>query len=92
MAYDVTPTSKKWKEIMGIKDEISQGRKINRYVYDLENKVYSQASEIKRLTRELEQIKKQVLTLDIVKEAIREAKDEVYRDCNTDWSGCQGGA
>lgn len=92
MAYDVTPTSEKWKDIVNTKDELSQARKINRYVYDLERQVSSQTSEIKKLTQELERIKKQVLKLDLVVEAVNKARSDTYRDCNTDWSGFQGGA
>ena len=92
MAYDVVPTSKEWKEIMNIKDEDSQSRCINRYVYDLENQINFQELEIKSLNNELKKIKKQVLALDLVVEAVRKAKSEAYSDCNTDWSGFQGGA
>ena len=91
MAYDVIPTSERWEEIVNIQDENRQSRELRRYVYELENKVSSQESELNRLRRENKKYKKDILSLDIVKEAICKAKSEAYKDCNTDWSGLQGG-
>ena len=91
MPYDVEPTSERWNDILNTRNEITQARMIRTYIYELENKVRSQESEIKRLKEKNKKFKKQVLSLDIVKDAINEAKSEAYRDCNTDWSGFQGG-
>lgn len=91
MPYDVEPTSERWNDILNTQNEITQARMIRTYIYELENKVRSQESEIKRLKEKNKKFKKQVLSLDIVKDAINEAKSEAYRDCNTDWSGFQGG-
>lgn len=92
MAYDVIPTSKEWKEIVNTKDELSQARKINKYVYDLEHKVSYQEEKIRRLNSELQTMRKQILSLTWVQEAVRMAKSDAYHECNTDWSGFQGGA
>lgn len=91
MAIDVEPTSERWKEIVEEKDENKQGRMLRRYVYELERQVSSEQSEFERLRKENKKLKKDILSLSVVKEAIREAKSEAYRDCNTDWSGVQGG-
>lgn len=91
MAIDVEPTSERWREIVEEKDENKQGRMLRRYVYELERQVDSEQSELKRLRKENKKLKKDILSLSVVKEAIREAKSEAYRDCNTDWSGLQGG-
>ena len=91
MAYDRIPTSDKWREIANIQDENSQSRALANYVYDLEQKVYSQESALVRLRRENKEYKKEILSLSIVKDAINNAKSEAYKDCNTDWSGLQGG-
>lgn len=66
-------------------------RAIRRYVYELEQKVSSQESKIRELKRKNEQYKKNILSLNVVKDVIREAKSEAYKECNTDWSGMQGG-
>lgn len=91
MAYDVEPTSERWREIVEEKDENKQDRMLRRYVYELERQVDSEQSELERLRKENKKLKKDILSLSVVKEAIREAKSEAYRDCNTDWSGVQGG-
>ena len=91
MAYDIEPTSERWREITEEKDENKQGRMLRRYVYELERQVGSEQSELERLRKENKKLKKDILSLGVVKEAIREAKSEAYRDCNTDWSGLQGG-
>ena len=89
MAYEVEPMSEKWKDIINTQDEVSQARKIRTYIYELEKKVYSQENEIRKLKEENKKFKKQILSLDVVKEAISKAKSEAYSDCNTDWSGFQ---
>ena len=91
MAYEVEPTSERWIDIINTQDEVSQTRKIRTYIYELENKVSSQEIEIKRLKEENKKFKKQVLSLDVVKEAISKAKSDACHDYNTDWSGFQGG-
>ena len=90
MAYEVEPMSEKWQDIINTQDAISQGRKIRTYIYELEKKVYSQENEIKKLREENKKFKKQILSLDVVKEAISKAKSDAYRDYNADWSGFQG--
>lgn len=89
MAYEVEPMSEKWKDIINTQDEVSQARKIRTYIYELEKKVYGQENEIRKLKEENKKFKKQILSLDVVKEAINKAKSEAYSDCNTDWSGFQ---
>ena len=91
MAYEVEPTSSKWEDIINTQDEVSQARKIRTYIYELENKVSSQENEIRRLKEENKKFKKQILSLDVVKEAISKAESDAYHYCNTDWSGFQGG-
>lgn len=91
MAIDVEPTSERWREIVEEKDENKQGRMLRKYVYELEHQVGSEQSELERLRKENKKLKKDILSLSVVKEAIREAKSEAYRDCNTDWNGLQGG-
>ena len=91
MAYDVEPMSERWREIVEERNEITQGRMMRRYVYELEHQVGSEQLELERLRKENKKLKKDILSLGVVKEAIREAKSEAYRDCNTDWSGLQGG-
>lgn len=91
MAIDVEPTSERWREIVEERNEITQGRMLRKYVYELECQVGSEQSELERLRKENKKLKKDILSLSVVKEAIREAKSEAYRDCNTDWSGLQGG-
>ena len=90
MAHEVEPMSEKWQDIINTQDEISQGRKIRTYIYELEKKVYSQENEIRKLREENKKFKKQILSLDVVKEAISKAKSDAYRDYNADWSGFQG--
>ena len=90
MAYEVEPMSEKWQDIINTQDAISQGRKIRTYIYELEKKVYSQENEIRKLREENKKFKKQILSLDVVKEAISKAKSDAYRDYNADWSGFQG--
>lgn len=91
MAFNVNPTSEKWEEIVNIQDEKSQNRAITRYVYELEQKIFSQECELKRLKKENKKYKKDILSLEVVKDAIRKAKSEAYKECNTDWNGIQGG-
>ena len=52
MAYDVSPTSERWEEIVNIQDENKQGRELRKYVYELENKVSSYEYELRELRRE----------------------------------------
>ena len=92
MPYEVEPTSERWRDIVNTQNEISQSRKIRAYIYELEHKVDRQESKIKDLQRENEKFKKQILSLDVVKEAIREARNDEFEKYNTDWSGFQGGA
>ncbi len=87
MAIDVEPTSEKWREIIEEKDENKQSRMLRKYVYELEHQVGSKTYELERLRKENKKLKKDILYLEVVKEAIREAKSEAYKDCNTDWSG-----
>ncbi len=91
MAFDIEPTSERWREIAEEKDENKQSRMLRKYVYDLEHQVGLEMHELKRLRKENKQLKNSILSLKVVKEAIREAKSEVYKECNTDWSGMQGG-
>lgn len=91
MAFDINPTSERWEEIVNIQDEKSQNRAIRRYVYELEQKIFSQERELERLKKENKKYKKDILSLNIVKDAIRKAKSEAYKEYNTDWSGMQGG-
>lgn len=92
MAYEVEPTSERWRDIINTQDEVSQARKIRTYIYELERKVSSQESEIRGLKEENKKFKKQILSLDVVKEAIEKAEHDEFVRCNTDWSGYQGGA
>ncbi len=64
---------------------------LRKYVYELENQVGSESYELEKLRKENKELKKSILSLKVVKEAIRDAKSEAYRECNTDWSGLQGG-
>ena len=91
MNYEVEPTSERWIDIINTQDEVSQTRKIRTYIYELENKVSSQENEIRRLKEENKKFKKQILSLDVVKEVISKAERDVYHYCNTDWSGFQSG-
>ncbi len=91
MAIDVEPTSEKWRKIIEEKDENKQSRMLRKYVYELENQVGSESYELEKLRKENKELKKSILSLKVVKEAIRDAKSEAYRECNTDWSGLQGG-
>lgn len=90
MAYEVEPTSERWRDIVNTQNEVSQSRKIRAYIYELEHKVDRQNSKIKDLQRENEKFKKQILSLDVVKEAIQEARHKEFDRFNTDWSGYQG--
>ena len=92
MAYDVVPTSKEWEEIVNTSDEIEQSRKLNRYVYELEHEVSWQKARIRDLTKELQTMREQILSLTWVQEAVHMARSDAYHECNTDWSGFQGGA
>lgn len=91
MAFDVEPTSGRWREIVEEKEENKQSRMLRKYVYGLEHQVESEMYELKILRKENKQLKNSILSLKVVKEAIREAKSEAYKECNTDWSGMQGG-
>lgn len=88
---DVNPTSQRWREICGITDEDSQNRALRRYVYELENKINSYESELKALREENKQVRKDILSMKIVQDAIKKAEHEECSRCNTDWSGFQGG-
>lgn len=81
MAFDVCPTSERWEEIVNIQDEKSQNRAIRRYVYELEQKVFSQERELERLKKENKKYKKNILSLKVVKDA----KSEAYKECNYCW-------
>lgn len=87
MAFDVEPTSERWTEIASIQDEIKQSRELRRYVYDLENKIHSYESKIAKYEKENKKYKKEILSLEIVQNAIEEEK----KNCNSDWSGFQEG-
>ena len=91
MAYDVSLTSERWEEIVNIQDENKQGRELRKYVYELEHKVSSYEYELRELRRENTNMKKDILSIKVVKDAISNAKSEAYSECNTDWSGLQGG-
>ncbi len=91
MAFDVIPTSERWEKIVNIQDEKLQNRAINKYVYELEQKVFSQESELRELRRRNKEYRKDILSLNIVKDAIRKVKNEAYKECNTDWDGMQNG-
>ena len=91
MAYDVSPTSERWEELVNIQDENQQGRELRKYVYELENKVSSYEYELRELRIENTNMKKDILSIKVVKDAINSAKSEAYSECNTDWSGLQGG-
>ena len=73
MAIDVEPTSERWREIVEERNEITQGRMLRRYVYELERQVGSEQSELERLRKENKKLKKDILSLGVVKDAIREA-------------------
>ena len=88
---DVNPTSQRWREICEIADEDSQNRALRRYVYELENKVHSYEFELKTLRKENKQVRKDILSIKIVQDAIKKAENEEFSRCNTDWSGLQGG-
>lgn len=88
---DVNPTSQRWQEICEITDEDSQNRALRRYVYELKNKVHSYESELKTLREENKQVRKDILSMKIVQDAIEKAEHEEFSRCNTDWSGLQGG-
>lgn len=88
---DVNPTSQRWREICEITDEDSQNRALRRYVYELENKVHSYESELKTLREENKQVRKDILSMKIVQDAIKKAEHEEFSRYNTDWSGLQGG-
>ena len=87
---DVNPTSQRWREICEITEEDSQNRALRRYVYELENKVYSYESELKTLREEDEQVRKDILSMKIVQDVIKKAEHEEFSRSNTDWSGLQG--
>lgn len=89
--FDVNPTSQRWKEICEITDEDSQNRALRRYVYELENKVHSYESELKTLRAENKQVRKDILSMKIVQDAIKKAEHEEFSRCNSDLSGLQGG-
>lgn len=88
---DVNPTSQRWREICEITDEDSQNRALQRYVYELENKINSYESELKTLREENKQVRKDILSMKIVQDAIKKAEHEEFSRCNTDWNGFQGG-
>ena len=64
---------------------------MRRYVYELENKINSYESELKTLREENKQVRKDILSMKIVQDAIKKAKHEEFSRGNTDWSGLQGG-
>lgn len=84
---DVNPTSQRWKEICEITDENTQHRALKRYVFELEKQVHSYEAEISNLKNEIKGIKKGVLSMKFVQDAIKRAR----RYENTDWSGMQEG-
>lgn len=81
---DVNPTSQRWREICEITDEDSRNRALRRYVYELENKVHSYESELKTLREENKQVRKDILSMKIVQDAIKKAEHEEFSRCNTD--------
>ena len=91
MPYDIEPKSKRWEEIINTPDVFSQGRKIRIYICELESKVSGQENEIRELQRKYERIRKQVLSLDIVKEGIKQAENNEFERCNNKWDGYQEG-
>lgn len=88
---DVNPTSQRWREICEITDEDSQNRALRRYVYELERKVHFYESELKTFREENKQVRKDILSMKIVQDAIKKAEHEEFSRCNTDWSGLQCG-
>lgn len=84
---DVNPTSQRWREICKITNEDSQNRALRRYVYELENKVHSYEHELKILIEENKQVRKDILSMKIVQDAIKKAEHEEFSRCNTDWTG-----
>ena len=86
---DVNPTSQRWREICKITNEDSQNRALRRYVYELENKVHSYEHELKILREENKQVRKDILSMKIVQDAMKKAEHEEFSRCNTDWTGLQ---
>ena len=86
MAYDVSPTSERWEEIVNIQDENKQGRELRKYVYELENKVSSYEYELRELRRENTNMKKDILingystlsTLEESYDCIESSPEEEY--------------
>lgn len=77
---DVNPTSQQWREICEITDEDSQNRALRRYLYELESKVHSYESELKALRVENKQVRKDILSMKIVQDAIKKAVFKVDFD------------
>lgn len=94
MAYEVEPTSSRWREIVAEPDERKQSRMLRQYVYELERKVGVRHHELKDLQEENEKLKKdiqKILSLNCVKEAINErvkaAEEDSFRYFNSNWDG-----
>ena len=88
---DVNPTSQRWKEICEIEDEQTQSRAIERYVFELENKVSSYETESSNLRKENYDMRKNILSSKIVEDEIQKAREDEWRKYNTDWSAMQEG-
>ena len=79
------PTSQRWKDICEIKDEQTQSR------VELEKQVYSYETEINKLRKEVEEVKKDILSMKFVQKSIKRAREDEWSRCNTAWSGMQEG-
>lgn len=61
-------------------NEDSQNRTLRRYVYELESKVHSYESELKALREENKQVRKDILSMKTVQDAIKKAVFKVDFD------------
>lgn len=58
---------------------------------ELEKQVYSYETEINKLRKEVEEVKKDILSMKFVQKLIKRAREDEWSRCNTDWSGMQEG-